>query len=836
MLPYENMEGQGKTSTESLESTLDILSELEVLEAIHLYDRVTASNVAKALGDTAIDTKDKDTMIKIVKKVSLDEMIVDTINKYESESYSITSNLIWVTTHTGSKDAVIESARAIRRYKVEAASSVAFWLSRIAKCTNDKDTVIECAKVIGKYGEETASRVAFWLGEIAILANDKDAVKWSARAIEEYREETAIGVAGALGSYAYNATYKITDCKERVMRLAKMMLLDEIVDTVGKYKREAANSIALVLSDISLNTEDKDAVKRVAKIMSLDEIVNTVGKYSESTAGNVAHWLSGVARHINDKDAVLECARVIGKYGEETASSVARALGDTAVEAKNKDAVMKIAKIMSLDEIVDTVGKYEEEVAEDVVYWLSRVDEYINDRDTVIKIARVIGKYDGADATGIARALWTISEITQDNSTVIESARTIGRYNGETAYNISCILNEVAVYAGRNLVMRACGVINKIGNGILNVLNAQDVKEIIDKGLDSLIDGKKSFDSVAAYIKAKGELPLPTKDNINRYDELISRRLSNKYSITEELGMNQLLMLYSVKKEERKGLAKLLNESHETNRKTYSINVKDEKDGTLDGIDRSRLPYLSVIAVIGSRDKPNEEKAMDAVSKLLGDKAVNRARNSFNSKYRNLKKEIIDHMRNEKLEDAIRLLKETGDESINDVMSVSDSRDLSAIKGSNLLNSVESNNPLDYDSRVQMACVYLPRDYDEGVEEYCKDKRFHLIRYDVNGTTLGSAICYLENGNFLVDSVEGHRTFNKPGIFNAVYRDLTDRARDLGAEKIIFSTGGINRTPMAFIESLKKRGIELGSTSMKLDTHGYLEAERPAKGYIVKLK
>ena len=52
--------------------------------------------------------------------------------------------------------------------------------------------------------------------------------------------------------------------------------------------------------------------------------------------------------------------------------------------------------------------------------------------------------------------------------------------------------------------------------------------------------------------------------------------------------------------------------------------------------------------------------------------------------------------------------------------------------------------------------------------------------------TLGSAICYMEKDKFLVDSVEGHRTFRKPQIFNAVYQDLVDRAREKGAKKSDF--------------------------------------------------
>ena len=94
----------------------------------------------------------------------------------------------------------------------------------------------------------------------------------------------------------------------------------------------------------------------------------------------------------------------------------------------------------------------------------------------------------------------------------------------------------------------------------------------------------------------------------------------------------------------------------------------------------------------------------------------------------------------------------------------------------------------------------------------------------------------MENNTFLVDSVEGHRTFRKPQIFNAVYQDLVERAREKGAEKVIFSENCMNETPKKFIEFLGNSGLKKGNVDMKLNTEGYLEAEKEnVKGYIVNL-
>lgn len=92
----------------------------------------------------------------------------------------------------------------------------------------------------------------------------------------------------------------------------------------------------------------------------------------------------------------------------------------------------------------------------------------------------------------------------------------------------------------------------------------------------------------------------------------------------------------------------------------------------------------------------------------------------------------------------------------------------------------------------------------------------------------------MEDGTFLVDSVEGHRTFRKSRIFDAVHRDLIERAKEKGAKRILFSDGGTNETPKEFMEYLGRLGLKKGEIKMKLDAEGYLEAdEKMVNGYIV---
>ena len=105
----------------------------------------------------------------------------------------------------------------------------------------------------------------------------------------------------------------------------------------------------------------------------------------------------------------------------------------------------------------------------------------------------------------------------------------------------------------------------------------------------------------------------------------------------------------------------------------------------------------------------------------MGEKTVRRARSEFKSHYRNKMKEIASYVEKGEINKAIGYLKSTKNEWIGDVLECADYRDTGFNRGKAVLNAVESNNPLDYDNRVQMACVYLPKSYDDGIYHYCKD-------------------------------------------------------------------------------------------------------------------
>jgi hypothetical protein len=292
-------------------------------------------------------------------------------------------------------------------------------------------------------------------------------------------------------------------------------------------------------------------------------------------------------------------------------------------------------------------------------------------------------------------------------------------------------------------------------------------------------------------------------------------------------------MLFSVDEDLISDVVSMFNSAEDENVKIYSLSASSND---VFNCSREELMYYAILSVVGSRNKAKESEAVAAISAIVGEKTVNKARSEFNAKYKHMIKAVAAALNESNYNKALDILKQTKNEAIMDVINAVDYRNID-ISSARFIKAVESKNPLDYDSRVQIACVYLPggaRKRD--ILKYCRDDNFVLVRYDVGSQTLGSAICYLEGGTFLVDSVEGHRSFCKPKIFEIVYNDLIQRAKQKNAKRIVFNKDVLNRTSRAFIEYLSRKNLPEEKIKMRLDTDGYLEANRNGvNGYVIKL-
>ncbi|MEM5875511.1 MAG: hypothetical protein QXX45_03000, partial [Candidatus Aenigmatarchaeota archaeon] len=489
----------------------------------------------------------------------------------------------------------------------------------------------------------------------------------------------------------------------------------------------------------------------------------------------------------------------------------ANRIGHAAYTLRDKDEdVIKISKILGMDEIVNTIKKYEGEVAEIIANRIGHAAYTLRDKDEdVIKISKILG--------------------------MDEIVNTIKKYEGEVARKIAINIAHAAYdLRDSSKIIRIVGMLNKVGKDMFDVLNDNGIYEIINLGLDNLIKNRRDFDAITLYIKSDKKLPLPTENNIDSYLDLAANYVKRKYGIEKNLNYNQLLMFFSTEEKIRKEVVNFVNNSREINPKYYSLSIKNKNNSL--NYSRDDLEKYAIIAVIGSRNKDLEKEAVNIISSIVGEKTVNRARNEFYKNYKNLIKEIASAFNQGNYEKAINILKQTNNEAINDVINSVNYRDINI--NSNVIKAVESKNPLDYDNRVQMACVYLPygSNIEDGILKYCKDNRIKLVRYDIGDQPLGSAICYLEDKKLLVDSVEGHRRFRKEEIFEIVYNDLIERAKEWGAEVVVFSKNTLNETSRKFLEYLSSKNLKYDEVEMKLNTSAYIEAERPVKGYVVRVK
>ncbi|MEM5832141.1 MAG: hypothetical protein QXT38_02415 [Candidatus Aenigmatarchaeota archaeon] len=434
----------------------------------------------------------------------------------------------------------------------------------------------------------------------------------------------------------------------------------------------------------------------------------------------------------------------------------------------------------------------------------------------------------------IAEAIVWAAYYLGDGKAITEIVRTIRKYESEAAKEIASKIAQIAQdLKDSSKVIRIVRMLEKADKSMFDILENWEIDEVINLGLDNLIKNKRDFDAIALYMRSNKELPLPTEKNINSYLDLAMNYVKSKYGIEKDLNYNQLLVFLSTEEDTRKEVVEFVNKSKEINPKYYSLSKKVL--GNSLNYSRDELEKYAIIAVVGSKNKDLEKEAVNVISSIVGEKTVNRARNEFYKNYKSLIKEIANAFNQGDYEKAINILKQTNNKAINDVINSVNYRDAS-INGS-FVKAVESKNPLDYDNRIQMVCVYLPNGAEKRtIFEYCKDDRIKLVRYDVGNQTLGSAICYLEDKKLLVDSVEGHGRFRKEEIFEIVYRDLIERAKEWGAEIVVFNSYTPNETPRKFLEYLGSKNLKEGIVEMELKTSASLEAGRLVKGYVVRVK
>ena len=622
----------------------------------------------------------------------------------------------------------------------------------------------------------------------------------------------------------------------------------------AKYKGEAAVEVARELA-FAARTYDRDAVEKIAQCLSADEVIRAVGRYEGSAAVKVAQRLANTARILKDKGAIEKIAQVVGGYDDEAAVEVAGWLAYAARDLKDKDAVERVVQCLSADEVIQTVGRYESYTAAAVAQGLAYVAVNLKDKDAVEKIAQclsadeviqTVGRYEGEVAAKVAQGLAHVARDFKDKDVVERIAQVVGRYEGEVAAKVARGL----AYAAQDLkdaamMTRYMNMLDTVnGMGMIDKIDTKQGVAIVKEGLDTFVTGRKQMYACLAYVNSNCRLPKPTAENMGSYQSVANDFVSREYGITVPLSLDHIGLLFSLDADISRRAIEFINASSVQNERVYTINGGMRAAGFESDAEKTpeEKKRLAIIAIVGSNDPQRFEEAQKYIGAVVGYKTANAAFISFNGtckkEHPGLKADVIRLFNEGDYDGVFAALRKTGIEAISDVTYAAEGvRSLGpAALGSRKIYAYETKNPLEYDSRVLLACTCINGIYAEkGMLNYCKDQNVILVAYSFGGQACASAICYVEGTTFLVDSVEGRERIRNDAFFGVVRKDIEERARLHGADTIIFSKDAGNKTPNEFLEFLRREGAAEGRVKMMLNTESYLEARRGrVNGYLSK--
>ncbi|MGC8479226.1 MAG: hypothetical protein ACP5M9_00960 [Candidatus Micrarchaeia archaeon] len=332
--------------------------------------------------------------------------------------------------------------------------------------------------------------------------------------------------------------------------------------------------------------------------------------------------------------------------------------------------------------------------------------------------------------------------------------------------------------------------------------------------LINIVTDNKSLDFVFSYLSSLSldelSLPKPKIDNISFYGDLLNDLLNKKYKLDITLNHSQLRNLFSVPEYLRYDLLKGFKEHNKISERIYQperLNLI--KISQLEKNERIKILLNSIIKY--NLNEPKNEYS----EFLLSQKQVKVAINFFSpKKFLGLKENIKKLIEIEGYTKAFEILEERYGKNellkgFFQIPKITDS-ELEKYGKNSTLKSYLTKNMLDFDGRVFQACIFLPNGkYNKLILNYIKDPAI-IIKYEKDDQIISAAICLFHKNEriFFVNSVEGKNTEQVPLLFYTIYEDLLERAKELGALKIIFLLNPLNTFPKKFIALMKDLGLE----------------------------
>ncbi|MEM3839098.1 MAG: hypothetical protein QXF01_00770 [Candidatus Micrarchaeaceae archaeon] len=614
--------------------------------------------------------------------------------------------------------------------------------------------------------------------------------------------------------------------------------------------RDSANVFSCDLARIACNTRSAEAVSKTAKFL--------LG-YGGKSSKEVSTSLSKISYYTGNTSVVLRTLDLLEKC-KNAYAEIANSISSIAFYTKKPEVVLKTINIISDEKVIDALNMYKGKASEGIAYAISRIAFYTEDKQAVLQTAAIMSNkeivdavhsYEGIMAKEIASSLSRIALNTRNARDLLSLACSISKYNQRTAAFAARIISySLGVPLNNKEKSHTLGTLLKIidmavKSGKIEQLNQKNVARIIENGIGGLITDAKSLKVCLLYANSDEFLPLPTKENINSYTDIVNVLVKEKYGIRFDLPEWQIQTFLSSRDEYRTTIAFYVNRSERRDERTYTVSSNGVESGfKVSLVDKENIKINAITSIIGS---PNAERFAESkliIGSITSPKAVDSAFTQFSQNYRDVKGLIVGAVKSGDIDSAIDILLNTGNESIKNIIDAVLGKSVN-INQKGIMISAISTNPLDFDSRVQSACVYFPNGinaytHKKNVIAYITDPKIDIIAYSQpNMQPHASAICYLdsENGIFVVDSLEGSARVRNYQEFKIIRRDLEGRAASLGMDTVAYNSDVTNETPKRFIEYLKREeGLGEGKIKVAFNTDAFLESKREmVRGLIVRV-
>jgi hypothetical protein len=551
--------------------------------------------------------------------------------------------------------------------------------------------------------------------------------------------------------------------------------------------------------------------RQEADVLGDPEIYMAPLIYRGDARKDVGYWILTIAQSIPTKPAVTEAVRAIAKYKGYTAAIIGSNLALTAGSSSDEFAELR------REALVDGI-----EASPDALNYKAKGQQLIDKFMEKCKLFQ-----------------------TKPVVEFVESQRDSDSKGTAAAFAITLVdsFND-----GR--ITEAFDVAKRVKLNNLGLVPWDYLVGAIDKGLAPIIKSPNTLIIAAAMVKFSKEA------GKNLTPEELLPFLGTHYGLKEPISGRQISMLLYA--ENVAGVIDAANREPRSFVSEYSVSVEPVEKRYAR---RSQHIRAALIAVVGSKDKAKEAEAREIVSDIVGARRLDAARTEFRTRYKQVLPEILKELpdyRNaakqlmraivrsritESREAAGQADGNNGQSAIAEVFS----KMSFAINGRFIIDlhkvrAFETKNPFEYDFDVQEACVYLPN--SEHIINYANNSKCVLVKYEIvanNNLTqeLGSAICYLDKGKFLVDSVEGHTAFADRDILQVVYTDLIERARRYGSDMLLFGQKGANETPKAFVSFLRTQKLPEVRVDLDLPKDKnelYLETKKGSLAFALRLE